>query len=325
MPTLLVTRKMSPALAARIEASLRGDRASGATFGPRLVALFRLVALLGILGATGSLVAMRHRVSTELEQSRSAVLAAVRAHRASLAPEDLGAVARAEAWLVRLSGPYEGDVVDPGARSAESLGELLAQPSLYVRGPLEAFRTSSGIARAAAASFKDAFLLCLLEPPPDRSERAALTKVHVAYGGGSRMDQRTANAHRLHSAEVGLPLLAPAWAERVSAAKEGAELERLRKELAAAPLEEAKRAAAARVLVVALDEPGEAGGLSELDGERPHDVRVGIVDLRAGKIMLRLRKRVDPSWITLQKRADYASGLDACALALDVRARAAPP
>jgi hypothetical protein len=54
-------------------------------------------------------------------------------------------------------------------------------------------------------------------------------------------------------------------------------------------------------------------------------VRIAIVDVSAGKVLLWLRRRVDPGWISVAKRADYASGLDACALALDVRERAAKP
>jgi len=319
MPTFLTTSKMPRALASRIEASIRGRHAGGATVAPRLVALFRLVAVLGIVGATASLLSLHHRKSTELERARKAVLDAVLVHRAAVAPEDRAAVSRAGAWLVRLSGEYEGDLVASELRAPGALGALLSRSSVYVRGPVDAFKNPAAIALAAAQSFKDPFLVCLLDPPVDRSEKAVLAKVRLARGGGAVLQQLTANVHRLEAAVVGLPLLAPAWAERVAAAAGLEELERLRQELSKAPLEEAKRAAAAHVLVAALDEPGAPGGLSELDGERPHDVRVGLVDLSAGKMLLRLRKHVDPGWISLERRPRYASGLDGCVLALDVR------
>ena len=54
MATLLTTSKMAPALAARVEASVRGRRAKKR--GPRLVALARLLLVLLIAGAAGSLV-----------------------------------------------------------------------------------------------------------------------------------------------------------------------------------------------------------------------------------------------------------------------------
>jgi hypothetical protein len=67
-----------------------------------------------------------------------------------------------------------------------------------------------------------------------------------------------------------------------------------------------------------MDEPDEAGP-ADLDGERPHQVRVALIDLRAGKIVLRTRKRVDPNWLAATTRSNFASAVDGCALALDIR------
>jgi hypothetical protein len=69
-----------------------------------------------------------------------------------------------------------------------------------------------------------------------------------------------------------------------------------------------------------MDEPGDRSIPAELDGERPHHVRVGLVDLASKKQLLALRRKVDPSWLSPTARAEYASGIDACTLALDVRA-----
>jgi hypothetical protein len=93
----------------------------------------------------------------------------------------------------------------------------------------------------------------------------------------------------------------------------------MRDQWSKAPIEGAREAAKAGLLVYAMDEPGEPGGATELDGERAHMVRVGIVDLTAAKVLLRVRRRVDPSGITPAKRSLYASGLDGCGLALDIR------
>jgi hypothetical protein len=71
------------------------------------------------------------------------------------------------------------------------------------------------------------------------------------------------------------------------------------------------------LLIAAMDEP--AAGPADLDGERAHDVRVQIVDLRAGKVLLRARKHVDPAWLTASTRSTYAAGVDGCALAYDIR------
>jgi hypothetical protein len=327
MATFLTNPKMAPALAARIEASVRGRGAApgGGVMRLRLSSLFRLGALATIVLAVGSLMFARQRDRDELERSRGALLDAIHAHGSSLATEDKDAVARAESWLIRASGAYEGDLIAGELRAEGALAALLARPAVYVRGPLEGFRTSVGIAATAATSLKDSLLLCLLERPASRAEKLMLAKVHGAYLGGTRMEARTPNVRRLYEAEAGLPFLAPAWALRVQGAKDARELARLERSFAAAPLEAAKRAAAARLLVFAMDEPGEPGGVSELDGEHVHHIRVGLVDLTAGTVLLRFRKRVDPGWISVPRRADYAAALDACALALDIHEAASAP
>jgi hypothetical protein len=129
---------------------------------------------------------------------------------------------------------------------------------------------------------------------------------------------------RLHEAEIGLPLLLPPWSAKVSAASEPRELAPLKTELERAPLARAKEALRAQVLLVVIDEPGAAGSLTELDGERAHDVRVILVDLATDRVVLRQKRHVDPSPWSQSARTDFATGLDSCALAFDVRAAASP-
>ena len=78
-------------------------------------------------------------------------------------------------------------------------------------------------------------------------------------------------------------------------------------------------AAKARQLLAVMDEPGDPKAPAELDGERPHAVRVTLTDLSSGQIRLRYRATVDPSWLSPTTRAEYASGIDGCALAVDLR------
>jgi hypothetical protein len=73
-----------------------------------------------------------------------------------------------------------------------------------------------------------------------------------------------------------------------------------------------------------VDEPGDAKAAAELDGERPHAVRVIVTDLASDQLQLRFRHDVDPSWLSAGARAEYASGIDSCALALDLRAALGP-
>jgi hypothetical protein len=79
------------------------------------------------------------------------------------------------------------------------------------------------------------------------------------------------------------------------------------------------------MLLMVMDESGDGKGPTELDGERPHDVRVALVDLASARMVLRLRRHVDPAWIGTAARSEHASGLDGCALAFDVREAARAP
>jgi hypothetical protein len=230
--------------------------------------------------------------------------------------DDTAAFARAETWLARLAGPYEGDFIAPALRAKGALDTLLTQPLVYVRGPALAFATSRS--EAIAASTKDALVLCLVEPPASRAEKAMLGKVRVAYGGGAALERRTENVVRLKDEELGMRVLRAPWADRVRAAQGDVELASLRRELEQAPVEKAKLGARARLLIAALDEPPEGATPADLDGERAHTVRVFFVDPTSTEVLLRVRRRVDPAAWSATSRAEYSGGLDACALALDV-------
>jgi hypothetical protein len=321
MPTFLTSKKMDPALAARVEASVqgrRGQRSRGgdSRWAPRLVSLARLALVLAIAAVIAFVVLARRQDRRELERSRAALLEMLRSASAPLTPADLGAVERAETWLARASGAYEGDEIADDLRRPGALASLLSHPMVYVRGPIDAFRSPALIAGVAAASQKDPLLVCLVEPPAARTEKALFEKVRAAYSLGA--EQHTPNVRRLQEAFVGLPFLQPAWADNVRTARTAEDIDGLRRDLQRAPLERARRAAKAELLLYAIDEPGEAGGPTELDGERPHEVRIGLVQLEPAKVLLRLRKHVDPSWITTAKRPEYASALDGCRMAFDV-------
>jgi hypothetical protein len=337
MATFLTTSKMDPALAERIEASVRGQKGSRtarrtlAARARRIVSLARLVFVLTAVFGVYTVVAGRREARRALERSRAALLETVRERGASLPAADREAaafVARIEPWLGRLAREYEGDLVAEELRSPSAFATMLARPLVYVRGTTEALGSPSQLGALAAASTKDALVLCLLEPPETRSEKVFLDKVRSAYSGGWNLESRTSNVRRLNDATVGLPFLSRAWSEKVRSTEDAAELVRLRTELERAPIEQAKQAARAGLLLVAIDEPGDGKGPTELDGERIHPVRVALVDLEGGKVVLRARHGVDPSWVSASRRARYASGFDGCALALDVHEdvrRAAAP
>jgi hypothetical protein len=322
MPTLLVTNKMAPELARRVQESVSGRRRvpGHKSRSPSTVALLRVTTVVLVVLGIGGAFVFRQRERDDLERVREGVLASVAKAASSLTPDDRQTLPRAEGTLMHAARAYDGDVLDPALASKTKLAELLEKPLIYVRGEIDAFGTPSKIAETARASQKDAFLLCLLDPPATRSERALLERVYVAYSSRNGLEDRTPNARPLYEAEAGAPFFAPEFVERVRGVDDRRRLLELERSLERAPLEQARAAAKARTLVFVMDEPGAPGTIAELDGERARHVRVGIVDLATEKVLLRLRRFVDPAWISLKRRAEYASGLDACALSLDVRA-----
>jgi hypothetical protein len=254
------------------------------------------------------------------EAARSHLIDRVHEESASLGATDAHAVRRVEGFLSRAIGPWQGDHVDDPLRR-EGLTELLAaRPSIYVRGPLDALATPSAIAGAAASSVKDSLLYCLVDPPAARTEAELLDKVRVSYGAGAAVEARTAKIRRLHELVAGMPLLQAPFVESVLRAPDQEAIERMQRDFDRAPIAQAKQAARATLLVVAVDEPGAGTGPTELDGERPHPIRLVVVDMEADAVLLRARKDVDPSWVSATRRAHYARGLDGCAFAFDVLA-----
>jgi hypothetical protein len=132
------------------------------------------------------------------------------------------------------------------------------------------------------------------------------------------MKKATAHVQRLGAAVAGLPLLGTAWRGRVLDAKNQPKLDSLQHAFDRAPIQLAKQAAQAKLLLLAIDEPGDRSAPAELDGERPHNVRVEIIDLIANEPLLRMRRRVDPGWLSDKTRVEFARDVDSCTLAYDI-------
>ena len=320
MPTFLTTPKMSPEFRARLEANIRGKRvAPGARLAPRSRSWLRLAAFGVSVAAVIALGMFVRRERAELEAARHELVQRVRREAAPLTSEDQRIPERVKTWLERQSGPYAGDSVAREVRAEAEFTSTLLRSMIYVRGPLNSFQSASGLAESAGTSLKDALVSCLMDPPASRNEKALLVRARTAYGRGSHAIDPTEHVVRLRDALAGMPFLGADWLARVRSAETARELQRLTRDFERAPLAEAKRAAKAELLLFAMDESPTRPGPVELDGERAHDVRVGLVDLRTQKLLLQLRLPVDPSFISINARAEYASAIDSCALALDVR------
>ncbi|MET0595039.1 MAG: hypothetical protein ABW133_20235 [Polyangiaceae bacterium] len=317
MATFLATSKMDPALIARIERSVggtpRAERKQRVTARTKATVL-RLVIAAAIVGIAGSVLLARRRYQQAVARGRAELLEKVRAQSAALSPEDRAFMSRVEPWLHGLAAGYEGDVTSDEIRTAKGFETTLARPSVYVRGATSAFANTTAIADTAAASTRDSFVFCLVDPPASRTEKAVLAKVRLAYAGGTSVE----HVRRLHDAVDGLHRILLPWEARLDAAREIRDLDRITNELSYVHAIDAKRAVQADLLIAAMDEPG-APGPADLDGEKARDVRVLIVDIRAGKVLLRARKNVDPGWLTASTRATHAAGADGCALAHDIR------
>jgi len=317
--TFLATRKMDPALVRRIERSVGAGalpaRAKRVTAHLR-TSLLRFSIAIGVTALASTAFLSRRRYQHEVSRARAALLDAVHANSALVTAEERSFMTRVEPWLRGLAASYEGDVIADELRPLKALDAALARSSVYVRGPVSAFGRSTTIAEAASASTRDSFLLCLLDPPASRGEKVVLSKVRAVYKGGANTSE---HARRLHEAAAGLRQILSPWEERVESARELRELDHLQGELAKIPVAETKRAAQAELLIAAMDEPDEAGP-ADLDGERAHQVRVAVIDLRGSQVLVRVRQRVDPSWLATTTRSNFASVIDGCALALDVRA-----
>jgi hypothetical protein len=343
VPTFLTTPRMSAALRARVERAVsprararhqaratglgglftRRERV-GAGLRLPLAALVLVALLVGV---------MQHLEKREIEEQRAAVLTALSLRGRDLPEGHEAFLATIAQRAAEVAGdPYGGDVVAPELTLPGELDAWLARPAVYLRGATPELRDPQKLAEVAATSIKDAFLLCLVEPPRTRAERDVLAKVRGVYFGGAAVDGETANVRRLVEAQVGLTVLGPAFEAEARAADALAPLKKLAKDLEAAPIEAARDAANAELLIVVADEidapdaaikpaPGSEP-LAYIAQEHPHDARVALVDLTSGKVLLRVRRRVDAS-----ARGGRATALDriaiqGCDLALSARGAA---
>jgi hypothetical protein len=321
---LLVTRTMSPALAARVQAAVSGRRGRGRSF----KALLRFLTVTFVIVSAVGVARFRQQRIQRLESERTELLSTLEQAGKSLTRSDRELPRRVAAAVALESSPnYAGDRLPEAPFPDADLTEALAEPMLYVRGPLDGLARPDRLSDIAASSSKDAFVLCLLAPPEARTEKALRLKASAAGAQSKSTLQVSAHVERLAPLLQALPLMGRDWAERIRVAETSEALEKLAKVVAAAPLAVAVRAAKARRLLLVLDENGAATGPTELDGERAHPVRVVLVDLTNGESRLRFRGQVDPGWLSDQARSAYASGIDSCALALDFRQAlsSAPP
>jgi hypothetical protein len=285
---------------------------------PRATAIFRFGGFAGIVGLVVYLFVVQRHANNEFEADRNALLAQLHEDTSQATDADRAIVSRIETWAGKHAGPYEGDVVDESLKGA-GMSTTLARPMIYLRGPIEGFGSAKGIAEMRDTTYRDAFVLCLFDPPPNRTEKLLRAAGRAVLLNTERM-KVVAHVTRFHTARVGMSFLAPQWEARVQAAENTRALADLRASLIRVSLKESVHAMKARLLLVAMDEPKEGKAPTEIDGANRHYIRVTLLDLDTEKVLLQQRKLVDPEWIPYARRGDDANGINSCELGLEIRA-----
>lgn len=324
MATFLTTKKMSPELVARIETTLRGGRAKSKRWTPGRIALVRFAAIASVIGlVVWGVTSFRHH-NAEIEEKRAQLRSVVRAETSNVTSDDLETIGRVEAWCRNHSGDYAGDVITRELHGPDALASALARPTIYLRGPIEDFDPQTGPYEIAQASFRDAFILCALDPPAQRVESTLRQRARAARSGKGTSGKGE-RIELLSSAHSGARFLTPEWAKQVEEAANLAELGHLEAAFHRAPIEAAKRSLKARQLLVVMDEKKIGNGPTEIDGACPHYARVTLVEFETDHVLLRTRKLIDPAWLSDDARITDASGVNACELGMAVHADTVAP
>ncbi len=140
MPTFLTTED-GAALAARVEASVGGDKS------PALVRAFlRFGIAFGLVALVVWALAKGRESGHILERERASLLDALRTATASLG-DGRDALGRDEGFIERLAGSYEGDLVAPEQKGANALRAVSRVRSPTCAGRSTSFEAAPGSTR----------------------------------------------------------------------------------------------------------------------------------------------------------------------------------
>ncbi len=310
MPSFLVTRRMSPALRARVQASLRSDLRQRTLYpnqGRRWKYL-RVVLILATLALTAFLVLTYRKSRREVEERRALLLAEYRQLAASV-PKP--ARARLQDLAARFDSRSLGDT-----SAGPALDRILAEPFLYVR--VEALRLSSpkSALEAARESELDALATCLVTPPANLRESTLLR----AIGQAPRSDR----IFSVGDAVAALDFFDSSFEDELQSVQHMEQLDRLGVRLHQDERARGLAALEAKTLVLAVDLAKEGDVVSDFDGEAPHEIQLKAFDVASGRLLWGASHRVDPSWISAKSRLAYSRPLDSCRLAFELSVHAAP-
>ncbi|MGZ3422529.1 MAG: hypothetical protein ACXVEE_31995 [Polyangiales bacterium] len=199
------------------------------------------------------------------------------------------------------------------------------RPGLYLRAVIDEVGTGREIHHAARASRKDVLLACLLRPPTDASS-VALHRAAIRYRWRVELDELSPRLFDFEALAPAIPA-SRSFLDEVRATHDPTTLRLF--ELEAAPSRPISRSDFA-FGIIALDELPtgfpERGGPSLADVVRssqldeiarvPHTMRVGVVELPAGRLVSKVRVAVDARDLGIPHAMADAEEIHACQAAV---------
>lgn len=280
----------------------------------------------------------------QLESQKSAVMSKQRAVMQTLGPKIIPFRDRVEGWVMQLAESNLPDVVAPTA----NLASIGVGPGVYLRLRLSNAKDAASLRRAAASSLRDGFTSCLFVRHEETN--GTYCKSPADCSGGLVCNDwavcaRPSQPYNLRLLYRTLRILSPEWTDDLHRASTDLQVRAFELELDAVTKNDVPVAiellSRAKYFTAVLDED-PPGGIPEamLDGRgKPtetveeriqrtaHPARVGIWDVRDGKLVLRLRTEAGGDFVPVGNGAAATPvtvaaeqrQVNSCALALEVK------
>jgi hypothetical protein len=283
-----------------------------------------------------------------LDSRKAQVMSKQRAIAKTIGPKILPFRDKIETWARELAGPYPGDLA---ARDAE-LSVIEQSPGVYLRLRLGSARNPKDIRKAARASLHDGFTSCLFRKTKTGDPmKGPPCKVTSECSPGLLCNEWSVCAeppipYNMRLAYRTLRVLSSEWTDELHQATSELAVNAYDRDLDSVTRYDVRIAAdilaRSRYFTLVLDEdpngglPQEIPDAGETPEERvqraPHPARVGIWELSSGKPLLRLRADAAGKFLPMGQRvirdpvtlAAEQRQVNACQLALDVRAKLSP-
>lgn len=280
----------------------------------------------------------------QLESQKSAVMAKQRAVMQTLGPKIIPFRDRVEAWVMQLAEANLPNTVAPGA----SLETISTSPGVYLRLRLANAKEPATLRAAAASSLRDGFTSCLFVRHEETNGKYCKSPADCSGGlvcNDWSVCARPSQPYNLRLLYRTLRILSPEWTDELHRASTDLAVRAFELELDAVTKNDVPVAvellSRARYFTAVLDEDPPSGLPDPLlnDKGKPdespeeriqrtaHPARVGVWDVREGKLVLRLRAEAGGDFVPVGNGAAVSPvtlaaeqrQVNSCALALDVK------